>query len=149
MLTTICYIYFTDRYMKDFINTLSANPTKWSNTLKQFVGCFRQIVWVCLTILWVWCLKGSEISISIEDCNCTSKISLSILQILKNVWYEILVLLNRFAYNWHSTENLTIALLGKLVSRSMTAVRNVSNICDVKHALSKNRALLVFHEWCK
>ena len=44
MLTTICYIYFTDRYMKDFINTLSANPTKWSNTLKQFVGCFRQIV---------------------------------------------------------------------------------------------------------
>ena len=22
------------------INTLSASPTKWSNTLKQFVGCF-------------------------------------------------------------------------------------------------------------
>ena len=27
-------------------NPLSANPTKWSNTLKQFVGR------VCLTILW-------------------------------------------------------------------------------------------------
>ena len=28
----------------------------------------------------------------------------------------------------------------------MTAVRNVSDICDVKHAFSKNRALLVFHD---
>ena len=26
------------------INPLSANPTKWSNTLKQFVGCCRRIV---------------------------------------------------------------------------------------------------------
>ena len=33
------------------INSLSANPTKWSNTLKQFVGFCRRIVWVCLTIL--------------------------------------------------------------------------------------------------
>ena len=32
-------------------NPLSANPTKWSNTLKQFVGKSRQIVWLCLTIL--------------------------------------------------------------------------------------------------
>ena len=31
-------------------NFLSANPTKWSNTLKQFVGH--------LTILWDWRLKG-------------------------------------------------------------------------------------------
>ena len=28
-----------------FINPLSANPTKWSNTLKQFFG--KRIVWVC------------------------------------------------------------------------------------------------------
>ena len=33
------------------IKPLSANPTKWSNTLKQFVGCCRPIIWVCLTIL--------------------------------------------------------------------------------------------------
>ena len=33
------------------------NPTKLSNTLKQFVSCCWQIVWVCLTILWGWCLK--------------------------------------------------------------------------------------------
>ena len=26
------------------INLLSANPTKWSHTLKQFVGCSRRIV---------------------------------------------------------------------------------------------------------
>ena len=32
-------------------NPLSNNPTKWSNTLKHFVGNRRQIVWVCLTIL--------------------------------------------------------------------------------------------------
>ena len=32
------------------LNPLSPNPTKWSNTLKQFVGCCRRIVWVCLII---------------------------------------------------------------------------------------------------
>ena len=36
---------------------LSANPTKWSNTLKQSVGISRGIDWVCLTILWGWRLK--------------------------------------------------------------------------------------------
>ena len=40
------------------INPLSPNPQKLSNTLKQFVGCCRQIVWVCLTILRCWCFKG-------------------------------------------------------------------------------------------
>ena len=33
-----------------FLNLLTANPTKWSNG--------RRIVWVCLTILWGWCLKN-------------------------------------------------------------------------------------------
>ena len=41
-----------------FFNTLSANPTKWSNTLKQFVSFCRRIVWMCLTILQGWRLKG-------------------------------------------------------------------------------------------
>ena len=40
------------------VNSLSTNPTKWSNTFKQFIGNSRRIVWVCLTILWGWCLKG-------------------------------------------------------------------------------------------
>ena len=31
-------------------NPLRANPTKWSNTLKQFVGISRHIIWVCLAI---------------------------------------------------------------------------------------------------
>ena len=39
-------------------NPLGANPTKWSNTLKQFVSNSRRIVWVCLIILWGWRLKG-------------------------------------------------------------------------------------------
>ena len=30
-----------------FFNPWSANPTKWSDTLKQIVGYCRQIVWVC------------------------------------------------------------------------------------------------------
>ena len=40
------------------MNSLSTNPTKWSNTLKQFSGFWRRIVLVCLTILWDWRSKG-------------------------------------------------------------------------------------------
>ena len=39
------------------LDPLSTNPTKWSNKLKQFVGCSQQIVWICLTILWGWHLR--------------------------------------------------------------------------------------------
>ena len=38
----------------------STNPTKWLNTLKQFVGCYRRYVWVFLTILHGWHLKVSS-----------------------------------------------------------------------------------------
>ena len=38
-------------------NPLSANPTKWSNTLNSSAIC-RRIVSVCLTILRGWRLKG-------------------------------------------------------------------------------------------
>ena len=40
------------------LNPLSHKPIEWSNTLKQFVGNSRRIVWVCLTILCGWRLKG-------------------------------------------------------------------------------------------
>ena len=39
------------------INPLIGNPTKWSNTLKQFVGNLL-LTRVCLTILWYWRLDG-------------------------------------------------------------------------------------------
>ena len=40
------------------VSIIPPPPKKtWSNTLKQFVGCCRQIVSVYLTILWGWCLK--------------------------------------------------------------------------------------------
>ena len=39
-------------------NPLSANPTKWWNTLKKIVGSCRRIVSVGLIILWGWRLKG-------------------------------------------------------------------------------------------
>ena len=32
-------------------------PTKWSNILKQFAGISHEL-FVCLTILWGWHLKG-------------------------------------------------------------------------------------------
>ena len=38
----------------EIINPLSATPTKWSKTVKQFVGNYQQIVWVCLTIWSGW-----------------------------------------------------------------------------------------------
>ena len=47
-----------NKCIEHFFNPLSANPTKVSNTLKQFVGCCRRIARVCLTILWGWRLKG-------------------------------------------------------------------------------------------
>ena len=40
------------------VNLLSASPTKWSNTLKQFVGFCRRIVWMCFTMLSGLALKG-------------------------------------------------------------------------------------------
>ena len=44
-------------------NPLSANSTKRSNTLKQFVSFWRRIVWVCLTICGVdsWRVNCSAI----------------------------------------------------------------------------------------
>ena len=51
---------FTHHALSEHLNPLSTNPTKWSNTLKQFVGFFRRIVWVCLTILWDWRLIGKD-----------------------------------------------------------------------------------------
>ena len=43
---------------KRSLDTLRAKPTKWSNTLEQFVGFCRRIIYVCLTILYGWHLKG-------------------------------------------------------------------------------------------
>ena len=37
------------------VNPLSANPTKWSNTLKQFVG-------FCQRIVWMWCVWSFLVS---------------------------------------------------------------------------------------
>ena len=51
------YWQFMDRMMVlATINPLSGNPTKWSNTLKQFVGNSRRVE--CLTILLGWHLKS-------------------------------------------------------------------------------------------
>ena len=42
----------------DIFTPLSANPTNWTNTLKQFAGKLPRNCWVCLTISWDWRLKG-------------------------------------------------------------------------------------------
>ena len=49
-------VFWNDLYRQ--LNPLSANPTKRSNTLEPFVGKSQRIIWVCLTILWGWHLKG-------------------------------------------------------------------------------------------
>ena len=45
-------------YLTGVFKPFSTSSTKWSDTLKQFVGKSRRIFWVCLTILWGWHLKG-------------------------------------------------------------------------------------------
>ena len=52
-------IYFSICKSRLF-NPLSANPIKWSNTVKQFVDCSRLIFRVCLTFFRVWHWKGYE-----------------------------------------------------------------------------------------
>ena len=78
------------------LNPLSANPTKWSSTIKQFVGFCRRIIWVCLTILWGWHLKGfREIFIASSLTHFEPMFSfipvLSRVLQLKGKWKEILV----------------------------------------------------------
>ena len=46
-----CWFVLFYRSILFSINPLRAKPTKWTDTLKQFVGCYWRVVWVCLTIL--------------------------------------------------------------------------------------------------
>ena len=52
---------FSVNLLKAFhYNPQSPTSTKWSNALIQFVGCSRQIVWACFTILWGWRFKDCD-----------------------------------------------------------------------------------------
>ena len=63
----ILFFYFRFLHLNNLLNKnhvidfnvkpLNAKRTKWSKT-ESFVGKSRPIVWVCLTILWGWRLKG-------------------------------------------------------------------------------------------
>ena len=53
-------LYRSGYFLVLILNHLSANPTKWSNTLKQFVVCCQRIVWVWFTILWVGAQRINE-----------------------------------------------------------------------------------------
>ena len=57
---------------KKGINPLGANPTKWSNTLKQFIGKSLQNIWVYLIILWGWRLKGYLLLVKVWLTGCGS-----------------------------------------------------------------------------
>ena len=48
------FLFSHQDYVFHVVNPLSASPTEWSKTLKQFVGELFE----CLTILWGWRLKG-------------------------------------------------------------------------------------------
>ena len=68
---------------KVYFNPLNANPTKWSNTLKQFVSNSQWIVWVCLTILLGWRLADSEVFKTIRVLETWAKPSKWILIVIK------------------------------------------------------------------
>ena len=75
-------------------NPLTAHPRKWSNTLKQFVGCCRRVVWVCLTVLRGWRFKGSVFSGVLAMCSYLKKNCLKFIKnFLKNTgrgcWNEL------------------------------------------------------------
>ena len=60
VMLNIFLIYKAIRYCTyiNWFNPLSANPIKWSNTLKQFVRNSRRIVWMCLTNFEGLAFKG-------------------------------------------------------------------------------------------
>ena len=43
--------------IKKFLILIVPTPQN-GQTLKQFVGFCQRIVWMCLAILWGWCLKS-------------------------------------------------------------------------------------------
>ena len=51
----LLYIKYNYFYL---FNPLNTSPTKWPNTLKQFVDNIRGNVWVFLPILWSWSLNS-------------------------------------------------------------------------------------------
>ena len=59
-----------------YVNPLTTDLTKCSNTFKPFVGNSRQISWVCLTIFWGWRLKSESCSVSYSEPCKISKMKL-------------------------------------------------------------------------
>ena len=75
-----------DRFLSNtimLINPLSASPTKWSNTLKQFVDFCPRILWLCLTILWGWRVKDKMFPLLqvLQEC-------VIFLKYLSVVWFD-------------------------------------------------------------
>ena len=56
-LLVLCSVYSVKQPFKTDFNALSANPTKWSDILKQFVGCCRKMwkmfFFVLASMLWI------------------------------------------------------------------------------------------------
>ena len=63
-----CNTFSLSEYLCFFFNTLSTNPTKWSNTLKQFVGnlptnCLSVFEhFVGLALKWLMCARVKFVS---------------------------------------------------------------------------------------
>ena len=100
-------------------NPLSANPRKWSNTHKQFVGWCKRIVWPCLTILWGWRLKGK---------GPFSDLTKSPLKVMKNVFWFTLKLfsllrfgiLNSLSANFTKWSNTLKKFVGRLTTNCLS-----------------------------
>ena len=69
-----------------------------THSIKQFVGCYQQIVWVCLTILWSWCLKGKPLITQPISCHWSL---LYPLKTSKNLWYSVFRAYRKRLLTWN------------------------------------------------
>ena len=92
------YLLIVVGFRAVILNPVNANSTKWSNTVKQFVGFCRRIVWACLTILWGWSLKCYkhphnndlhkvwEIHLTLIHCNLLTSVFRYLFQLFFNYY---------------------------------------------------------------
>ena len=95
-------IWLLLRYPYLMFNPLSANPTKWSNTLKQFVGKLLTNCLSVLNLLWGWSFKGwryhkviwaiHEIYWKIKNKDTTKTLSATLIYNFYSVLHNVIVL---------------------------------------------------------
>ena len=125
LLSRVCVIF-----LGSFINPFNNNPTKKSNTLKQFVGCSQQIVRVC----WIFCgfrclkLQGKSIFIKIFKFTETKKKKVIVLSAQNRKNHCLIFFLIFFdVFRTAISSNITIPKGAILTTHSMEEVDALCN----------------------